>query len=139
MKSNLSPIITLLFIALSIYLSILIKNKNQQLTESERTLNAQNQEIDDYKYQTDLLQECILLNLSASLGKISDNELFSRHSERDMMVLYLKAHACSPCNMPVLKRIIPLAAKDENFMVLSHDSNKHFLSPLLEEVNFIKI
>lgn len=32
-----------------------------------------------------------------------------------------------------------MAAQNENFMVLSHDSNKHFLNPLLKEANFAKV
>jgi hypothetical protein len=72
-------------------------------------------------------------------GSENNTDLLSGFTGNDVMILYLKAHACSPCNMSVLKRIIPTAAQNGNFVIFSHDSNRHFLSPLLEEVDHTKI
>ena len=121
------------FIALSIWLSFTVKQANKILLQTETQMKVMEQELNISKYQTGILQEALELNIGMTPVQISRHTPAGLSEEGLQNILYLKAHACSPCNMPVLEGIINAAAGNSIFQVASHTSDRHFLQPVLQK------
>lgn len=46
------------------------------------------------------------------------------------LILYLKPHACTPCNMAVIQNLINHLKNETGFRIYSHASNRYFISLL---------
>ncbi|TVR83573.1 MAG: hypothetical protein EA412_00805 [Chitinophagaceae bacterium] len=93
------------------------------------------------KYQLEILKEALELNIGkapvptrqTTLSRQTSNYTSSGAGKAGLMsILYLKAHACSPCNMPVIEGLINAAAGNNHFQIASHNSNRHFLQPVIQ-------
>jgi hypothetical protein len=135
MKTSLSIFIALIFITLSIWLSFSVKKTNKNLQQAEIQAKAMEQELVITKYQTTILQEALQLNIALAPVQITGFTPVNYTDTTSLAILYLKAHACTPCNMPVIEMIIDAAAQRPNFCIASHTSNQHFLKPVIEKAN----
>ncbi len=131
MKIDMKSVLVLLFIFLSIWLSFAIKQTKEKLFQSENQVIEQERELRVSKYKLDIIQEALELNIGMTPVQISRHTPAGLSEEGLHNILYLKAHACSPCNMPVIEGIINAAAGNSNFQVASHASNRHFLQPVI--------
>ena len=94
------------------------------------------QELNVSKYQADILLEALELNIGKAplpTRLTSNPGSFEPDSSGLQNILYLKAHACSPCNMPLIEGIINAASGNRKFQIASHTSNRHFLQPVLQK------
>ncbi len=141
MKVKISLVLAILFIALSIWLSFSVKQANEGLFKAEAQIKTMEQELNINKYKTGILQEALELNIGKApvpTRLTTSSRLTSNHTSFDFdnaslqSILYLKAQACSPCNMPVIEGIINAAAGNSNFQIASHTSNRHFLQSVLD-------
>ncbi len=130
MKINISIYITILFITLSIWLSFSFKKTNEAFFHAESQIKAMEHALNVSKNHTGILQEALKLNIGKAPVQIySYNPSgFGNGSQ----ILYLKAHACNPCNMPVIEGLINLATASDNFQIVSHTTNRHFLQPVIQ-------
>ena len=141
MKFNTNLILVISFIALSIWLSFSVKKANDNLFQSESQVEELERELEINKYHLGIMQEALALNI----GKVpvptrlttwsrltSNHNSFGSGKAGLMSILYLKAHACSPCNMQVIEGLINVAADNDNFQIASHNSNRHFLQPVIQ-------
>jgi hypothetical protein len=135
MKTSLSIFIALIFITLSIWLSFSVKKTNKNLQQAEIQAKAMEQELVITKYQTTILQEALQLNIALAPVQITGFPPVNFKDTTSLAILYLKAHACTPCNMPVIEMIIDAAAQRSNFCIASHTSNQHFLQPVIKKAN----
>ena len=142
MKVNISLLLSIIFITLSIWLSFSVKKANETLYRADTQIKAMERELSISKYQLEILQEALVLNLGKApvpTRLTTPSRLTSKHTSFDsgdaslQNVLYLKAYACSPCNMPVIEGIINAAAGNSIFQVASNTSNRHFLQPVLQK------
>ena len=140
MKLNTPTLISIIFIALSIWLSFSVKRTNEALFHAETLMKTMERDINISKYQAGIMQEALKLNIGKApvpTRQTTSSRLTSNHTSVDsgdaslQNILYLKAHACSPCNMPVIEGIINAAAGNSNFQIASHVSNRHFLQPVI--------
>lgn len=131
MKIDMKSVLVLLFIFLSIWLSFAIKQTKEKLFQSENQVIEQERELRVSKYKLDIIQEALELNIGMTPVQISRHTPAGLSEEGLHNILYLKAHACSPCNMPVIEGIINAAAENSNFQITSHVSNRHFLQPVI--------
>jgi len=91
------------------------------------------QELNLSRYQLGILQEALDLNFGKAPVQISSHTPLNRSDTRLLEILYLKAHSCSPCNMPVITALIRSGAEKEHYKIVSHISNRHFLKPVIEK------
>ncbi len=140
MKFNINLLLAIIFIALSIWLSFTVKQANEKLFQTETQMKVMEQELNVSKYQAGILQEALELNIGkaplptrlTTSSRLTSNHTSSVSGDSSLQnILYLKAHACSPCNMPVIEGIINAAAGNSNFQIASHASNRHFLQPVI--------
>jgi len=140
MKLNTPTLISILFIALSIWLSFSVKKTNEALFQAGAQIKTMERELNISKYQIGILQEALKLNIGKAplpTRLTTSSRLTSNHTSFDydnaslQSILYLKTQACSPCNMPVIEGIINAAAGNSNFQIASHASNRHFLQPVI--------
>ena len=141
MNVNIPILIAILFIALSIWLSFTIKKTNETLYRAETQIKTMERELSVSKYQLGILHEALELNIGkapiptrqTTLSRQTSNYTSSGAGKAGLMsILYLKAHACSPCNMPVIEGLINMAAGSDHFQIASHNSNRHFLQPVIQ-------
>lgn len=136
MKLNTPILIAILFIALSIWLSFSVKSARQEVVHLNSHLKVAEQELQFSKYQKGILQEALELNIGKAPvpTRLTSNHTSYGTGDASLhAILYLKAHACSPCNMPVIEGIINAAAEQQQFQLVSHTSNQHFLQPVLAQ------
>jgi len=139
MKVNISLVLAIFFIALSIWLSLSVRKANENLYRTETQLKAMERELSVSKYQLGILLEALELNIGKApiptrqtTCHTSNNNSFGSGKAGLMNILYLKAHACSPCNMPVIEGLINMAVGSDHFQIASHNSNRHFLQPVIQ-------
>lgn len=137
MKNKITLVFLAFFMALSIWLSLRIKKTNEQLGQSERNNVALLQEKAMADYRQDILQEAFIINFKLEPEPLLEVIPEAGENRKNLVLLYLKAHACSPCNMPAIKALIHHIGKAENFFILSHPSNRFFLSQLENEPGYI--
>jgi len=141
MKVNISLVLAILFIALSIWLSFSVKKANENLFQSEIRVKELERELGIRKYQLEIMHEALELNIGKApiptrqptLSRQTSNYTSSGAGKAGLIsILYLKAYACSPCNMPVIEGLINMAAGSDHFQIASHNSNRHFLQPIIQ-------
>ncbi|MBW6480571.1 MAG: hypothetical protein K0B37_14175, partial [Bacteroidales bacterium] len=141
MKIDIKTLLVFLFIALSIWLSFSVKKANENLFQSETQVKELERELGIRKYQLEIMHEALALNIgkapiptrqTTSSRLTSNHNTFGSGNAGLTSILYLKAHACSPCNMPVIEGLINMAAGSDHFQIASHNSNRHFLQPVIQ-------
>jgi hypothetical protein len=144
LKFNTNLILVISFIALSIWLSFSVKKAHENLFQSETQVKELERELGIRKYQLEIMHEALALNIGkapiptrqTTLSRQTSNYTPSGAGKAGLMsILYLKAHACSPCNMQVIEGLINVAADNDNFQIASHNSNRHFLQPVIQHNN----
>jgi hypothetical protein len=129
MKSIIYQILIIIFTSLSIWLSFSVKKANSEIAHKNRQLHQSEEQNQKLLYQQTIIQEAFALNL--------DNEPIALDHKINIadkaMVLYLKANACSPCSMGVIKSILKKNAESGLFSVVSHNSNQYFLEQAIKE------
>jgi hypothetical protein len=84
-------------------------------------------------YQLDVLQEAFTLNFGLAHEPLLLPEVINSPATSQIFFLYLKAHACSPCNMPVIRRLIEQGWQHDGFHIVSHATNRHFLMQAIND------
>lgn len=135
MGKGINYILVIFFLALSLWLSFKVKSHRQELFQLKTTLAQSNNQNNLLSYHFDILQEVFTLNFGLPHEPLLFPEVMNSPAPNPMFVLYLKAHACSPCNMPVIGRLIDQGWQHDGFRVVSHASNKHFLSQALSDAD----
>ena len=135
MKQNLYLFLSLLFVALSVWLSHSVKQSRQQLADAERNLVLLNREAGQLKFSIDMLQEAFDLNFNRPPVSLASELPAINARVYPVPVLHLKQNACSPCNMGVIRMLVDQMREKEGFRIISHPSNRHFLSGVLEEAS----
>lgn len=135
MKHRFKEILIILFLALSLWLSFKVKSQRQELGRVQATLSQSNTQNNLLSYQLKTLQEAFSINFGLTPEPVLIPEVLSKSARGQRVVLYLKAHACSPCVMPVIHRLIDLGWHQDVFRIVSHESNKHFLGQALSDAD----
>jgi hypothetical protein len=133
MKAGLREVLIFLFLAISLWLSFKVKSQRQELFQVKTTLVQNNNQNNLLSYQLDVLQEAFALNFGFLPEPLLITEILNTPALGPMALLYLKAHACSPCNMPVIRRLIEQGWQHDGFRIVSHATNRHFLMQALSD------
>ena len=136
MKLNTPILIAILFTALSVWLSFTVKKANSEITLKSRQLLQSEEQNRMLLYRQGIMQEAFAINLANEPIAIYKNISNVLKDGDGGFILYLKAHACSPCNMGIIKSIVQQHAVNDHFRIASHPSNRHFLMQALNEVQF---
>jgi hypothetical protein len=132
MNKNLTIYMLLLFMALSVWLSIKTKKAYDQIEISQASQKAI---LDDYlalQYRLDILQEAFQLNFKMNPEPLLTGGPISEKQNINSMILHSKPYACSPCNMPAINSLIRKFGQYKEFYVFSHTSNRYFLSEIID-------
>jgi len=133
MKTKISQILLIIFIMLTLWLSFKVKSQRQELFQIKTTLAQNNNQNNLLSYQLSILQEAFALNFGLAHEPLLLPEVMISPGTSPMFVLYLKAHTCSPCNMPVIRRLIEQSWQHDGFHIVSHATNRHFLMQALSD------
>jgi len=133
MKAGFREFLIFFFLALSLWLSFKVKSQRQELFQVKTTLVQNKNQNNLLSYQIDVLQEAFALNFGLAHEPLLLQEVMNSPAASPMIVLYLKAHACSPCNMPVIRRLIEQGWQHDGFRIVSHATNRHFLMQALSD------
>jgi hypothetical protein len=133
MKPNTYLILTLLFISLSIWLSFTVKNAKSEIAQKERLLIQIEEKNHSLQYRQKIMQEAFFLNLINEPVALSQGIAGLKKDKEQSFILYLKANACSPCNIGVIRSIAQRHAENKKFLIASHTSNRHFLLQALHD------
>lgn len=123
----------IIFLALSLWLSYEVKSQRQELTHLQSSIAKTNNQNNILVYQLDILQEAFALNFGLSPESVLIQDLQNNPAGTTVTVLYLKSHACSPCSMPVIRRLIDQSWQNDGFLIVSHATNRHFLMQALSD------
>jgi hypothetical protein len=139
MKPNTYLILTIIFISLSVWLSFTVKKANSEIAQKNRQLQQSEEQNRMMKYRQKIMQEAFAYNMLTEPVTIDNAMAGMQKGATQSFLLYLKANACSPCNIGVIKSIANRYAQHEHFRIASHTSNRHFLMQALhdEEANVI--
>ena len=119
------------FFMLSLWLSFKVKSQMQEISQSQVTLMQSHNHNNLLSYQLANLQEAFALNFGLAHEPLLMPDVLNAPAGRPMALLYLKAHACSPCNMPVIQRLVDQGWQQNGFRIVSHLSNRYFLMQAL--------
>jgi hypothetical protein len=144
MKFNLSLFLFVFFVIVNIGVSFkakknhkkheqIVSEKQSQLDLAVISLNQLSHQNNLLKYQSEIIMEAFTLNFGLAHEPLLLPEVINSPATSQMFVLYLKAHACSPCNMPVIRRLIEQGWQHDGFHIVSHASNRHFLMQAIND------
>jgi len=133
MKAGFREFLIFFFLALSLWLSFKVKSQRVELLQEKTTLAQYNSQNNLLNYHLEILQEAFALNFGLAHEPLLLPEVINSNATSQMFVLYLKAHACSPCNMPVIRRLIEQGWQHDGFHIVSHATNRHFLMQPLSD------
>ena len=132
-KINIPIILLLIFFTTSVFLSFKIRIQKEKFAEYyDQQYDQQNQIL---SYRLDLLMQTFKDNY-----KIAGESLLMNNPEllagivpgqNDIPVLYLKEDACSDCYERFIEAIINRLGNVNQFHIISHNSNRHFITLLL--------
>jgi hypothetical protein len=134
MNKNFILYILLLFMALSVWLSIKIKKANDLIEISQTRQKAVSDNYAKLQYQLDILLEAFQINFRMNPEQLLSAGLPDENPTTNSIVLHLKPYACSPCNMPAITALARHFEQDKGFYIISHQSNEYFLSELTNEL-----
>ena len=98
MKLSLLITLSLLFAAISIYLSLVTKNQRVELAQT-KTINARlGKEKEQAQSNAAMAIEAFVTTFNVKPAALSKSLAFSVEPKGTFLLLYLKAHACSSCN-----------------------------------------
>jgi len=131
-KIDIPFILFLVFFIASVFLSFKIKVQKENYAQQ----NAQyEQEMQNLSYRLALLNQNFKDNYKIAGENLLMNnpELFTGivFEENDIPVLYLKEDACSDCYVRLIEAIINRLGNVNQFHVISHSSNRHFINLML--------
>lgn len=137
MKAGFREFLIFFFLAVSLWLSFKVKSQRLELSQVKTTLAQSNNHNNLLSYHLHILQQAFTLNFGLAHEPLLLPEVMNSPAASPMAVLYLKAHACSPCNLPVIRRLINQGWQHDGFRVVSHPTNRHFLMQALsdDEIN----
>jgi hypothetical protein len=133
MKAGFREFLIFFFLAISLWLSFKVKSQRQEISQSQITLVQSQNHNNLLSYQLAIVQEAFALNFGLAHEPLLLQEVMNSTAASPMAVLYLKAHACSPCNMPVIRRLIDQGWKHDGFRIVSHATNRHFLMQAISD------
>jgi hypothetical protein len=134
MKLNLNLILLIVFLGLSVWLSILVKNLRHEVNNANTYQASIIRENRILKYQLGIFNEVLELNLSKQqpVNIFALPDLFINSPEIKLL-MYLKANSCSDCNISTVSNIVEKLSSNDNFALISHTSNKYFIEDLLKK------
>jgi hypothetical protein len=133
MKQPLYKIIAIVFLTVSIWLSFTIKKVNSEIVLKSMQHHQSEEQNRMLLYRQRILQDAFVINMINEPISIFQS-IPRKLKDGDVgFILYLKAHACSPCNMGVIKSILKRFSENQQFYVVSHPSNRHFLKQALNK------
>jgi len=127
MKAGFREFLIFFFLAISLWLSYKVKSQQVELSQVKTALAQSNSQNNLLTHQLNILQEAFALNLGLAHEPLLLQEVMNSPAASPIAVLYLKAHACSPCNIPVIRRLIDQGWQHDGFRIISYASNRHFL------------
>jgi hypothetical protein len=140
-KANLSFVLLLSFIGLTIWLSYIVKKQyaaNEQLESSiEQT------RYDEFLLHNriNLLNDAFMENIQLKGVKLSGSAVYSiaqKLIDADLVpVLYLRAYGCEDCYSTIITSIIDRLSGKAGFHIISHSSNRHYIEEMYK-LNVIK-
>lgn len=126
----------LIFIVINVWMSLLIKKLKNESAEKDMHIKQQSAESFRLESNFHAFRAVFCKNTGlqgARLNKTISNELRSVGGGSVMLVLYLKAYACSECNLHIIHWLIRRNADYEDFRIVAHTSNTFYLEEMYQE------
>lgn len=130
-------LIILFLLGISFWQFVKSKELNSTLEITKNKLLANTNEVQLLKRNYKALQKTFNINFKRNDEPLAPGVLSNVPYFNNLIVLHLKPHACTPCNMAIIEKLLYRLASIENFYILSHSSNQYFIS-LLELKSYDK-
>jgi hypothetical protein len=140
-KVNLSFVLLLLFIGLTIWLSYILKK--QYATNEKLKSSIEQNRHDEFLLHNRInhLNDAFMENIKMKGEKLSGSAVYSiaqKLLDADIVtVLYLRAYSCEDCYSSIITRIIDRLSGKAGFHIISHSSNRHYIEEM-HKLNVIK-
>jgi hypothetical protein len=135
-KLDLSLVLFGIFLTTSIILSFKLSNAN-------KIINSQNKlDVRISEYRLFQLNEAFIQNYSIQGTAVHhDSDVFNNYVGRHktLAVLYLMENACSECYLNSIRDVIKKLGGIDNFLIVSHPTNKNFINEMIESSINLKI
>lgn len=106
MKFDLKTLLIVIFAGACLWLSFDLKSNRQELADVAAELEQTNSRNRLLSYRLEIMQEAIGLNFGLNPILVKKPELSGHSGASPLALLYLRAQACSPCHIPVIRRLI---------------------------------
>ena len=130
MERKFTLILFLVFLLVSVFLSLKLKSTKGELYHNRKTLATQNLDI---IYKNSWYSELLFINISYN-GKVASIPL-SRTTNKSSLfpVVLLKNGFCSSCVKDVMPKLISRLSQSGEFIVVSHLNNRTIIDTMLSE------
>ena len=133
-KIDIPFVLFIVFFIASVFLSF--KLKVQKETCAQQNAQQTEQELQNLSYRLAILNQTFKDNykLAGENLLINNPDIFTEIvlEENDIPVLYLKEDACSDCYVRLIEAIINRLGNVNQFHIISHTSNRHFINLMLK-------
>ncbi len=127
----------LVFIVVNVWLSLVIKKLKNEAAEQEMHRMRERSSVFRLEHHINTFRDIFCMNMGLSAVKLAEpvkSELRSPGNHHDvMLLLYLKANACSECNIHIINWLVKRNAGFDDFRILAHTSNAFYLEEMSHE------
>ncbi len=127
----------LIFIVVNVWLSLVIKKLKNEAAEQEMHRMRERSAVFRLEHHIHTFRDVFCMNMvlhGAKLAEPVKSELRSLDKGHDvMLLLYLKANACSECNIHIINWLVKRNAGFDDFRILTHTSNAFYLEEMSHE------
>ncbi len=134
---DLSFVGLLLFIIVNVWLSLVIKKLKSEAAEMEMFIRREKSEVFRLNGHIHSFREVFCMNMGMPNSRITplpgDALRIAGDTQGFLQLLYLKAHACSECNLYIIDWLVRRNAGLDNFLIIAHSSNAFYLEEMYHD------
>lgn len=137
LRYDLSFLGLLVFIVVNVWLSLLIKKLKNEAAEMELFIRREKSDVFRLNSHIQSFREVFCMNMGFHKARLTvppeDEFRNAGNAESVMQLLYLKAHACSECNIYIIDWLVRRNAGLDNFLIVAHSSNAFYLQEMYHD------
>ncbi len=132
---DLSFVGLLIFVLINVWLSLLIKKFKNEASERDLVIRREKAEVFRLGYNVNAFKRVFCMNIDSHEKNLAEpiKHVLTGIDEGGMQLLYLKADACSECNMHIVNWLVKRNAGSEGFRIVAHSSNEFSLEDLYNQ------
>ncbi len=137
LRYDLSFLGLMVFIVINVWLSLVIKKLKNETAEQAMLVNRERAEVLSLDYHIRAFKNVFCMNIGLNDTRLTEplvNDLHNLMPDRsDVLLLYLKADACSSCNLQIISWLVKRGIELDDFRIVAHTSNTAYLEEMHRE------